>query len=169
MRHLTCMLLLLTTWQAAGRALHGDFRGRQLSGGYPVATERNGTDALVSSSGRRLQGIGGIEGCWINSYGRTAGVPLHTCGADQEQDGLLCYPNCDPGYTGVGECTNAEAGVVPPKSGQPRGRRWSSSSRWSRLTRAVLCTESKRKASCNTASRGCVRGRVPAPQVCTPE
>jgi len=36
------------------------------------------------------------------SYGRGVGKPLHTCGADAEKDGALCYPKCKAGYDGVG-------------------------------------------------------------------
>jgi hypothetical protein len=35
------------------------------------------------------------------SYGRGAGIPM-TCGSDEEQDGALCYPQCEAGYSGVG-------------------------------------------------------------------
>lgn len=34
-------------------------------------------------------------------YGRGAGEPMR-CGADEELDGALCYPKCQPGYSGVG-------------------------------------------------------------------
>ncbi|MFZ4656069.1 MAG: Ig-like domain-containing protein [Caldilineaceae bacterium] len=36
-----------------------------------------------------------------DSYGRGAGIPLHTCGAGQEADGGLCYPTCRDGYKGI--------------------------------------------------------------------
>ncbi len=36
------------------------------------------------------------------TYSRGAGVPLHTCGAGEEKDGLLCYPKCQDGFHGVG-------------------------------------------------------------------
>lgn len=36
------------------------------------------------------------------SYGRGAGVPIHTCDAGMEQNGALCYPKCRAGYSGVG-------------------------------------------------------------------
>ena len=36
------------------------------------------------------------------SSGRGVGGPIHTCAVDQEQDGALCYPTCDTGYSGVG-------------------------------------------------------------------
>lgn len=36
-----------------------------------------------------------------DSYGRGVGKPL-ICGADEEQDGALCYPKCKDGYKGVG-------------------------------------------------------------------
>ena len=40
--------------------------------------------------------------CQKNSYGRTAGTPLHACPDGHEKDGALCYPQCKPGYKGVG-------------------------------------------------------------------
>jgi len=42
------------------------------------------------------------EGCWLNAMGRGIGKPIHTCKNGFEQSGLLCYPNCDPDFTGVG-------------------------------------------------------------------
>lgn len=40
--------------------------------------------------------------CYRNATGRGAGVPISTCAAGLEQKGLLCYPYCNEGYTGVG-------------------------------------------------------------------
>jgi hypothetical protein len=40
--------------------------------------------------------------CTKQSYGRTAGTPLHACPDGQEKDGALCYPLCKPKYKGVG-------------------------------------------------------------------
>ena len=37
-----------------------------------------------------------------STYSRGIGVPLHACGAGEEQDGLLCYPICASGFHGVG-------------------------------------------------------------------
>jgi len=42
------------------------------------------------------------KACWLQSYGRGAGVPLSACPAGTEQNGALCYPICQDGYTGVG-------------------------------------------------------------------
>jgi len=40
--------------------------------------------------------------CWLNSYGRGVGVPISTCANDLEENGLLCYPDCESGYSGNG-------------------------------------------------------------------
>jgi hypothetical protein len=40
--------------------------------------------------------------CWRDNYGRGVGVPLSVCGAGQERNGLLCYPQCEAGFHGVG-------------------------------------------------------------------
>jgi len=39
--------------------------------------------------------------CWLRSYGRGVGRVLSECPANTEQSGAICYPPCDPGYTGV--------------------------------------------------------------------
>jgi len=39
--------------------------------------------------------------CWLRSYGRGVGRPLSECPVDTEKSGLLCYPPCKAGYTGV--------------------------------------------------------------------
>jgi hypothetical protein len=51
------------------------------------------------------------EGCWLYAKGRGIGKPIHTCKSPSVQSGLLCYPSCDSGYTGVGpvcwqDCVN---------------------------------------------------------------
>ncbi len=40
--------------------------------------------------------------CYKQSYGRGVGVPLSTCPAGQEKNGLICYPDCRASYGGVG-------------------------------------------------------------------
>jgi hypothetical protein len=40
--------------------------------------------------------------CYRQSYGRGVGVPLSTCDANQQKNGLLCYPDCKAGYGGAG-------------------------------------------------------------------
>jgi hypothetical protein len=40
--------------------------------------------------------------CWKRAYGRGIGKPIHNCRAEEEKSGLLCYPPCKDGYTGVG-------------------------------------------------------------------
>ena len=40
--------------------------------------------------------------CEKQKFSRGVGKPLHTCAADQERDGLLCYPRCRTGYQGKG-------------------------------------------------------------------
>ena len=45
---------------------------------------------------------GETEGCWLSAFGRGIGKPIHTCKKDLEQSGLLCYPTCNAGFTGVG-------------------------------------------------------------------
>jgi len=40
--------------------------------------------------------------CWLDSYGRGVGRPIHTCPDGQDKDGALCYPQCNPGDYGVG-------------------------------------------------------------------
>ncbi len=42
------------------------------------------------------------EYCYKQSYGRGVGVPLSGCPPGTEKNGLLCYPQCSFGYTGVG-------------------------------------------------------------------
>ena len=42
------------------------------------------------------------EGCWISAMGRGIGKPIHTCKSGLEQNGLLCYPTCEAGFSGVG-------------------------------------------------------------------
>lgn len=39
--------------------------------------------------------------CWRDSYGRGVGTIPGTCELYQEKSGLLCYPKCKKGYTGV--------------------------------------------------------------------
>jgi len=43
-------------------------------------------------------------GCAKESYGRTAGTPLHVCpaGTVKDPNGLLCYPPCKDGWHMVG-------------------------------------------------------------------
>jgi len=43
-----------------------------------------------------------LEGCWLKAYGRGVGKPITTCHKGDEKNGLLCYPECETGYTGVG-------------------------------------------------------------------
>ncbi len=40
--------------------------------------------------------------CYLPSQGRGVGSVPDECPANTEQDGLLCYPYCEPGYDGVG-------------------------------------------------------------------
>ena len=40
--------------------------------------------------------------CEKQKFSRGVGKPLHTCAADQDRDGLLCYPRCRTGYHGKG-------------------------------------------------------------------
>ena len=40
--------------------------------------------------------------CTKDSYGRTAGTPLHACKDGYEKDGALCYPLCKTKFKGVG-------------------------------------------------------------------
>ena len=40
--------------------------------------------------------------CWRRAYSRGVGVPVSTCPANKQKDGLLCYPFCREGYHGVG-------------------------------------------------------------------
>lgn len=53
--------------------------------------------------------------CWRQTYERGAGYPLNACPTDQpDKSGLLCYPKCQDGYTGVGpvcweDCGNLTA------------------------------------------------------------
>ncbi len=42
------------------------------------------------------------QACWKRSYGRGVGKPISTCPANTEQNGLLCYPLCNSGYSGNG-------------------------------------------------------------------
>ena len=43
-----------------------------------------------------------IEGCWVDSYGRGVGTPVEGCAAGLQEDAGLCYPYCDPGFSGIG-------------------------------------------------------------------
>ncbi len=40
--------------------------------------------------------------CEKQKFSRGVGKPLHTCAANQDKDGLLCYPPCRTGYNGKG-------------------------------------------------------------------
>lgn len=40
--------------------------------------------------------------CWKDAYGRGVGEVISACRADQEKNGLLCYPKCRDNYYGVG-------------------------------------------------------------------
>jgi len=40
--------------------------------------------------------------CYRQSHGRGVGKPLSTCNANEEKNGLLCYPKCESGYAGAG-------------------------------------------------------------------
>ena len=40
--------------------------------------------------------------CWKNSFGRDVGVPISSCGPQNEKDAGLCYPLCKAGYVGLG-------------------------------------------------------------------
>lgn len=40
--------------------------------------------------------------CWIDHVGRGAGHPITTCANNTERSGLLCYPYCPKGTTGIG-------------------------------------------------------------------
>lgn len=42
------------------------------------------------------------EYCWKDSYGRGVGTIPTDCSYSQEKQGLLCYPKCAAGFTGVG-------------------------------------------------------------------
>jgi len=62
--------------------------------------------------------------CWLRSYGRGVGRPLSECPVDTEKSGLLCYPPCKAGYTGVSfvcwqNCPDGfnDVGVTCGKSG----------------------------------------------------
>ena len=59
--------------------------------------------AIVLSTFAVFAAADGDDGtCWLRSYGRGVGGPIHTCADGLQQDGLLCYPQCNDGYTGVG-------------------------------------------------------------------
>ncbi|KAG2485882.1 hypothetical protein HYH03_015465 [Edaphochlamys debaryana] len=51
---------------------------------------------------RRSTVSGNKLGCYKKSYGRGVGVLPNACPSGTEQSGLLCYPPCQAGYTGVG-------------------------------------------------------------------
>ncbi len=46
--------------------------------------------------------IGTALPCWKSAYGRGVGKAIHTCSDGEELDGLLCYPTCKAGFSGVG-------------------------------------------------------------------
>lgn len=43
-----------------------------------------------------------VTACWKDSFDRGVGKPISACPPGDEKSGLLCYPFCDAGYTGVG-------------------------------------------------------------------
>ena len=43
-----------------------------------------------------------IGQCWVGTYGRGVGRPLHRCRNNLEKNGLLCYPICNNNFYGVG-------------------------------------------------------------------
>lgn len=44
----------------------------------------------------------GGNNCYRRAQGRGVGIIPTSCAAGQERDGLLCYPYCDNGYSGLG-------------------------------------------------------------------
>lgn len=72
----------------------------------PLSAQTQSSNNSSSSNSAGAQPF--TEFCWRNTHGRGAGKPLSTnssdCGPGFEKDpnGLLCYPTCKPGYTGVG-------------------------------------------------------------------
>ena len=40
--------------------------------------------------------------CWQKTASRGVGKPIRVCRDDKVKSGLLCYPKCDAGFTGVG-------------------------------------------------------------------
>jgi hypothetical protein len=40
--------------------------------------------------------------CWVKAYGRGMGTIPDQCPEGEERSGLLCYPKCQDGYTGIG-------------------------------------------------------------------
>lgn len=44
------------------------------------------------------------DNCWLDAIGRGAGKAIHSCSKEEYPDksGLLCYPKCKEGYSGVG-------------------------------------------------------------------
>lgn len=60
------------------------------------------TSAQLTYSRQKLSFLDDSTGCWLKAKGRGIGKPIHKCAKDLEQSGLLCYPHCDAGFTGVG-------------------------------------------------------------------
>lgn len=54
--------------------------------------------------------------CVKNSYGRGAGSPIQGCGPGQEQNGLLCYPNCKSGFYGSGPVCYQNCPTTQPEA-----------------------------------------------------
>jgi len=85
----------------------------------------------MSFSGESSSGSAGSSACWLSSYGRGVGTPLSTCASNQDLNGLLCYPECEDGYTGDGPVCwqNCEDGFTdtgadclkPPSYGRGAG------------------------------------------------
>jgi hypothetical protein len=67
----------------------------------PAPLSQADTNAVVSWIARQVSNARQPY-CYRQSYGRGVGAPLSTCGAGQQKNGALCYPNCNPGYGGAG-------------------------------------------------------------------
>ena len=66
-------------------------------------TTQLATCAANSNSGSGSdEDVDDIEGCWVQSYGRGAGIITSECSGGKEYDAGLCYPKCEEGYSGVG-------------------------------------------------------------------
>lgn len=60
------------------------------------------TTGVLPISREDLEKVDKKGACWIRVYGRGAGTIPSACPGGTERDGLLCYPNCQAGYYGVG-------------------------------------------------------------------
>jgi hypothetical protein len=121
--------------------------------------------------------------CWKDSYGRGIGTIPTDCGFSEEKQGLLCYPACKDGYTGVlntcykncpdGYTDNLAFCLKPAAYGRGAGYAWQLSDGFSNTGMLARC-EAAEKRPCEmwgaVAYPTCKPGFHPfGSNVCTPD